>query len=233
MAKRTFSLFLLKEEAGVAKDALAVSRLTSYPVNGLDGGVLFLRRSQRDEPEWLGFLRPHLATQPRARTVASLSGLLVFRASGRWFALSFGYGRMLVDPEMIVTDFGLRVALNSVDPDELQSIDAKTLEELTVNTRRQLSRGSSITTFELDLNRDLVRAVRGRSGDTAFADQVAGSAALRISGDMNFAASPRAPNAHSSCTARRRTETASAGSTMYDSSTTPPSAPSSTRSLRR
>jgi uncharacterized protein (TIGR04141 family) len=186
MAKRTISLFLLKEEVGEARDAVAASGLRSYAVRDLRGGTLFLRRTHRDEPEWLTFLRPHLTEQPGARSTASLSGLLVFELQRRWFAVAFGYGRMLLDPEMVVSDFGLRAAFNSVDPDELQSIDAKTLEELTVNTRRQLSRGSSITTFELDLHRDLVKAVRGRSSDPAFADHVAGSAALRITGDLKF-----------------------------------------------
>jgi uncharacterized protein (TIGR04141 family) len=153
----------------------------------LNEGTLFLRRTQREEPEWLAFLRPHLTEEPRARTTASLSALLVFQLDGRWFGVAFGYGRMLLDPEMIVSDFGLRAALNSMDPDELQSIDAKTLEEVTLNTRRQLSRGSSITTFELDLHRDLVKAVRGKSMDAGFADQVSGSAALRITGDLTFA----------------------------------------------
>ena len=179
--------FLLKEEAGAARDAVGVSGLRSYGVRGLNAGTLFLRRTQREEPEWLAFLRPHLSEEPRSRTTASLSALLVFQLDGRWFAVAFGYGRMLLDPEMIVSDFGLRAALNSVDPDQLHSIDAKTLEEVTLNTRRQLSRGSSITTFELDLHRDLVKAVRGKSIDAGFADQVAGSAALRITGDITFA----------------------------------------------
>lgn len=187
MPKRTISLFLLKEEAGAARDAVGVSGLRSYGVRGLNAGTLFLRRTQREEPEWLAFLRPHLSEEPRSRTTASLSALLVFQLDGRWFAVAFGYGRMLLDPEMIVSDFGLRAALNSVDPDQLHSIDAKTLEEVTLNTRRQLSRGSSITTFELDLHRDLVKAVRGKSIDAGFADQVAGSAALRITGDITFA----------------------------------------------
>lgn len=187
MAKRTISLFLLKEEVLTARDALAASGVRAYRVRDLEGGILFLRRTQRDEPEWLAFLGPHLLSRPRVRTTASLSGLLVFPLEGRWFAIAFGYGRMLLDPEMVITDFGLRTALNSVNPDELQSIDAKTLEELTLNTRRQVSRGSSITTFELDLHRDLVRAVRGISADHSFADQVAGSAALKITGELMFA----------------------------------------------
>ena len=186
MAKRTLALYLLKPEVGRAEDALSGSASGAYGVRGLTGAKLFLRRTRRDEPEWLAFLRPHLDGQPSDRTTSSLSGLLAFKVDRRWFALAFGYGRMLLDPEMVVSNFGLRAALNSVNPDELRSIDAKTLEELTVLTRRQLSRGASITTFELDLNRDLVKAVRGRSNDRMFADQVSGSDALRITADLDF-----------------------------------------------
>lgn len=186
MAKRTLALYLLKPEVGRAEDALSGAASGTYGVGGLSSAKLFLRRTRKDEPEWLAFLRPHLDQQPSDRTTASLSGLLVFKVDRRWFALAFGYGRMLLDPEMVVSNFGLRAALNSVDPDELRSIDAKTLEELTVLTRRQLSRGASITTFEFDLNRDLVKAVRGRSNDRTFADQVSGSDALRITADLDF-----------------------------------------------
>lgn len=187
MAKRTLSLYLLKSGVAIPEGALAAPA-TAYGVKGLAQAKLFVRRTLRDEPEWLAFLRPHLTTQPPAnqRKTSSLSALLVFKARNRWFALAFGYGRMLLDPEMIVSDFGLRAALNSVDPDELRSIDAKTLEELTVLTRRQLSKGASITSFELDLNRDLVKAVRGRSKDNTFADQVSGSDALRLTSDLAF-----------------------------------------------
>jgi uncharacterized protein (TIGR04141 family) len=197
MPKRTLALYLLKPDVSRAEDALHGSTSSTYEVSGLRDGKLFLRRTRKDEPHWLAFLRPHLDRQPTDRSTASLSGVLVFRVNRRWFALTFGYGRTLLDPEMVVSDFGLRAALNSVDPDELRSIDAKTLEELTVLTRRQLSRGASITTFELDLNRDLVRAVRGRSNDRTFAEQVSGSDALRMTADFAFAdIAPRARVAH-------------------------------------
>src|SRR5690349_4248645 len=107
MTLRTLSLFLLKEEASTARDALGRPGVTSYPVNELEGGTLFVRRTSKAEPDWLAFLRPHLAKVPRVRSTASLSALLVFKANKRWFAAAFGYGRMLIDPEMVVSDFGL------------------------------------------------------------------------------------------------------------------------------
>jgi uncharacterized protein (TIGR04141 family) len=186
MTQRTLSLYMLKQEVRRPEDALARPIRTSYVVQGLTNARLFLKRTRKDEPEWLAFLRPHLDHAPSRRATASLSALLIFQVDSRWFALAFGYGRALLDPGIAVSNFGLRVAINSVDPDALRSIDAKTLEELTVLTRRQLSRGSSITTFELDLNRDLVKSVRGRSMDTTFADQVSGSDALRLTSNIAF-----------------------------------------------
>jgi uncharacterized protein (TIGR04141 family) len=185
--RRTLALYLLKEEVARPEDALATSVRASYGVAGLPRGSLFLRRVRRDEPEWLTFLKPHLIEQPSWRSTATLSGVLVFKIGGRWFALVFGHGRMLLDPEMVVPDFGLRVAMNSVDPDELRSLDVRTLEELAPLTRRQLARGSSITSFEIDVDRDLLKRLRGRTSDREFADQVAGSDAARITGDVSFA----------------------------------------------
>src|SRR5207247_8359718 len=101
------------------------------------------------EPAWLPFLQPLLTTGAPPLHTTSLSAVLFVNTWRRCFAVAFGYGRTMLDPRFCEPNFGLRVVLNSVDPDSLRSIDAKTLEDLTVYTRRQLSRGSSITTFGL------------------------------------------------------------------------------------
>jgi hypothetical protein len=93
MAKRTLALYCSSPEVGRAEDALSSSASDTYCVGGL-------------KPERLVFLRPHVDQQPSDRTTASLSGLLVFKVDGRWFALAFGSGRMLLDPDMVLSNFG-------------------------------------------------------------------------------------------------------------------------------
>ena len=94
---------------------------------------------------------------------ASSSGVLLVSASDQLLAIAFGYGRHLIRQEAVVQDFGLKVVLNSIDPTQIKSVDARTFDELTIHTRRGASRDSPLGAFELDNSRDLLRAVTGRS----------------------------------------------------------------------
>ena len=53
---------------------------------------------------------------------------MVVRASDHLFAFSFGGGRYLLRDDRLERDFGLRIVLNSVDPESLRSVDVRTLD---------------------------------------------------------------------------------------------------------
>lgn len=132
------------------------------------------------EPGWLKYLSPHLDRNPVGIFTASASALLLFEVAGRLFAVTFGQGRHLLLPDAIEPDFGLKVVLNTVAPDQLKSVDAKTVDDTTVHTRRDLSRSSSLSAFGLDVTRDLLRAVTGTPQDPSLAHQLTGADALGI-----------------------------------------------------
>jgi uncharacterized protein (TIGR04141 family) len=183
-------MFLLKKGAD-PKSALrsySEERLLRVPFENLAGasGEAVVKLPVPAQPAWLPFLEPLLGTAGPPLHTTSLSAVVFIRTAGRYFALAFGYGRTMLDPRACEPNFGLRVVLNSVDPDSLRSIDAKTLEDLTVYTRRQLSRGSSITTFGLDLHRDLVKALAGDPRDSTFAKRLAGSLPLVLDADVEI-----------------------------------------------
>jgi uncharacterized protein (TIGR04141 family) len=48
------------------------------------------------------------------------------------FAITFGYGRGFLDLSRIEHRFGLRVALNRIDPSQIRSLDTKTFEDMVV-----------------------------------------------------------------------------------------------------
>jgi uncharacterized protein (TIGR04141 family) len=145
-------------------------------------GVLALRTSVPRTPWWVAYLAPHLSDiDPlQALANASTAALLIVEVAGRRFAFAFGYGRHSLDPEAYEQDFGLKVVLNTVDADRLVSIDARTFDELTMHTRRDLSQGSSFAAFGLDISRDLVRAVTGPPRDEALGARASGSDALAL-----------------------------------------------------
>lgn len=94
--------------------------------------------------------------------------------------LTLGYGRNLLKPDCFELGFGLRAALNRVDPKRIRSLDLKNYEDLVVSTRRQTSRNSDLGTYGLDVARDLLRAVTGEPSDPKFAKRVTGADACTL-----------------------------------------------------
>ncbi|MGH7681376.1 MAG: DUF6119 family protein, partial [Candidatus Eiseniibacteriota bacterium] len=193
--QRALSFFLLKEEitswTGALRDPSAVQLFDlreSSPVKG----IVAVKPQANRKPAWVEYLGPNVkdASALEALLNRSSSALLLLSAGGRRFALSFGYGRHLLDPELYERDFGLKVVLNIVEPERLKSIDSKTFDESTVHTRTDLSRESTFASFGLDVSRDLVRAVTGRPADTKIAERVTGAEALALATRAPFEALP-------------------------------------------
>ena len=162
------------------KEATAVS---VDPLSGIDG--MFLYVSPRPStPKWMSFVQPLLADQLPDLRSSSTSALLLLRSRKRMFALTFGYGRSLLDLSKIEFQFGLRVALNRVDPRQLRSLDTKTFEDLVVSTNTQVSKSAELPTFRVDVATDILRAVTGEPRDESLAKRLAGSDSLTLNVEL-------------------------------------------------
>ena len=104
----------------------------------------------------------------------------------RFFALPFGYGRMLLTPHSWVRDFGLKVTLNRIDPNKIRSIDSRVYDDLVVSTRRQTSQSSNLGSFELDVNRALLRGVTGEADEHDIFSRITGSGPVRVTTQLEF-----------------------------------------------
>jgi uncharacterized protein (TIGR04141 family) len=169
--KRRLTWFLVKPEINL-DDLEAIiepperGELHSFRIDALskERDSLFVRASHTSPPPWLSFVESHISEGELPPILgASSSGVLLVPGGDRLMAITFGYGRHLVRQEAVVQDFGLKVVLNSIDPTQIKSIDARTFDELTLHTRRGASHDSPLGAFELDNSRDLLRAVTGRS----------------------------------------------------------------------
>jgi uncharacterized protein (TIGR04141 family) len=193
MARRHFTIFLLKDGVvASADDALrprdtgdfAPLRRELTAAAGIEG-TLFLQRPTASEPDWADVIRPYVVNLPSLTRKRASAVLLLYTAQ-RWFAVTFGHGRLLLDPAKLESNFGLKVVVNTVDPDSLRSVDAQSLEELSLATSARIGRDVAIASFGIDLERDLVRGLAGAPpvGD-AFAVRVAGSTPLAFDADMD------------------------------------------------
>jgi uncharacterized protein (TIGR04141 family) len=183
---------LLKADLDRAEALRDRDDLVGHRVPGIDGeqDVLFVASNPPHPPGWKRYLAPHVTGPINDVYTASASAVLLLEASGRLFAVTFGGGRHLLEPDAFVQDFGLRVVLNTVAPDQLKSVDAKTIDETTIHTRRDVSRDSSFAAFGLDVSRDLLRGVTGTPQDETLAHRLTGADALGIQTRLQVPALP-------------------------------------------
>jgi uncharacterized protein (TIGR04141 family) len=179
VSTHVLSIFLVKE--GVPLDQLIdVSRTpTLTPIRiGQIESMLYTQSSEPRLPNWTSLFAGTINVTALNLQTASASAVLVVPMKNRTFALSFGYGRYLIDPLAVEPTFGLRATLNSVSTDSIRSIDRKTFEGISTHTQEQASKDTSIGDFGFDVERDLVRAVAGTPTDATLGNRLRGMDAL-------------------------------------------------------
>lgn len=185
---QTVSIRLLHD--GVQPGDSVRSGVTLTPWPTLEGAQIALGTLVGDAPKWSSFLG---LSDPEKENLSNASalGLLFVPAAGRWFAISFGLGHVKLNPDAFEQDFGLRVVLNTVDPDKLRSADIRTPDDNTTSRRTQTARRSDQTAFSIDIERDIVRGLAGEPKDVTFATRVAGSDGLTLTKAMKVADLPQ------------------------------------------
>lgn len=120
----------------------------------------------------------------------SVGAVLVLKLD-RTFLLSFGHGFHLINDESVERDFGLRVTLNSVEPEKLRSLDKASYDHNPLNYRTQSSRELDI--FDLDLNAetDMLYAITGTSKEPLLGATITGRDALTIVVETDAKGLPR------------------------------------------
>ncbi|KAF0259925.1 hypothetical protein DOU02_01170 [Clavibacter michiganensis subsp. michiganensis] len=183
MTLSRITIFLLKPYVRKAIDAIDSEKSVTKRATKKDSkinGQIFYRSEPATPPAWVAELK-NIAVAPITGVVtASSSGVLVLKVDKRWFAVSFGYGRALIDPAAIERQFGLKVALNQIDPSQLRSMDTKTFEDLVVSKSVQSSKSSELPAFGVDVSRDILRGVAGVPTDKSFASRLHGSDAITL-----------------------------------------------------
>jgi uncharacterized protein (TIGR04141 family) len=152
----------------------------SIPIEGV--GTFYIEDSHPRSPEWArDFFGGSLGDEVRLVTSSAKGVLLVEiqqHEEKHCFAVTFGFGRYLLEDDVIEERFGLKVVLNTVDAASLRSIDKTTLGSVPKQTREQMSRESGAASFGIDIEQDLVNAVTGKSRDQRFGRTLSGRDAL-------------------------------------------------------
>lgn len=187
--KQRLNIFLIK--AGVAIDQIVrddagpLERSTIRQDFNFDG-VILTKGTPANPPSWIRFVQQGAEAPLGLLFNQSASGLILVTTADRIFAIAFGFARHWIDDAKIVRRFGMLVTLNVVHPDRIRSVDREEFDTIQRKTRSQTSTSSSIDSFGLNIQRDLVRSVTGQPEDAAFAAHVTGADNLIMSVAIGF-----------------------------------------------
>ena len=196
MAKIGLSILLIKETIHDEEGYLRDVHTDRCSIDGV--GTLYYQNSFRKDARKIenffgdklpagdvdGVEKPILFT---ANVQAALIIKRVCQGAERIFAVCFGFGRNLLIADAIQDKFGMYTVLNSIDPSTIRSVDLNRLESIPKHDRRQTSKLSKLNTFELNVERDLLRAVTGRAKEeyqSQLGETITGAEPLKISIDI-------------------------------------------------
>ncbi|HWM92271.1 MAG TPA: DUF6119 family protein [Thermoanaerobaculia bacterium] len=147
----------------------------------------YLLRNKRTVPPWLSFFREHCDFR-NAEEIFNQSNSFVFvlRIDQRLFVLTHGQGYLALNPSLTVPGFGLRIALNAVDPQKVRSTESRNLRETATLKQLVLSRPSSLDQFEVSFNRELLYRLEGGLGRPEIGTRIRGSASCGVATRVTF-----------------------------------------------
>ncbi len=112
---------------------------------------------------------------------ASAKAVLLVQVEGRLFAVTFGYGRTLLNPGVWEERFGLKVLVNIIDHENIRNIDRKNMTVIPKLVTEQMTRSGSVADFGIDIEQDLLQGMTGKSKFEEFGQTVTGKDALSLS----------------------------------------------------
>lgn len=160
----TLNIFLAEKKYSKNDFTFFLSKACKeYPITGIKGmtGACFIKEKKENAPKWKDFIEGIVGQKVDDLITKSSSAALLVKSKGRIFAITFGYGRCLIEQSYFVSDFGIKSALNMLRHDSLRSVDTFTIDDSPVQRKSQASSNIEISMFGLDITKDILRSVTG------------------------------------------------------------------------
>lgn len=181
---RSYSIYLLKdgvEPSAALEDGHDLEKVEDaehLPANA----ILYVMDSTPKEPWW----KKHFGIKKEIKQVTK-GAIAFFPAKDRWFALTFGNVYHQLDDYAYEYDFGLKVTLNSLDPNELKSADSVQPGEAK-RRRTQVPNSTDLTYLDFDGNSEIIRALTGKVREEfrELFKNATGAASLKVSMSLSL-----------------------------------------------
>ena len=183
------TIFLVKEHIHEfenclkSADSLSSSKLKAQ--FGLDGTIYYCDSSKKF-PRWKSYLDELSEETIDITENASNKAVMLLCVRDRIMAVVFGYGRSFLKEECLERNFGLKVSLNTIDPNRMRSINAATIEDMVVTTQRQASYSTTQDEFGLNVTNDIMKRLTGEPYDPIYGNHISGKDSLVVSVHMEM-----------------------------------------------
>lgn len=183
------TVFLIKDYIVEIEDCLkSPSTLISSAIKtqyGLQGRIYYCD-SNKKPPRWKEYLDEYSTEQINISENSSNKAVMLVKVKNRIMAIVFGYGRSFLKEECVERNFGFKVALNTIDPNKMRSVNAATIEDMVVNTQRQASYSTSQDEFGLNITNDIMKGITGEPYNDIYGNHISGKDSLVVSVPMEL-----------------------------------------------
>ena len=149
-------------------------------------GTIYYCDSKKKPPKWKEYLSKLATDDIDISDNASNKAIMLVKIQNRIIAVVFGYGRSFLKEECIERNFGFKVALNTIDPNKMRSVNAATIEDMVVTTQRQASYSTSQDEFGLNVTNDIMKGITGEPFDEEYGNHISGKDSLVVSVSMEL-----------------------------------------------
>lgn len=190
--KLPLTIFLLRpDRVALFEKELAGPGQSRLPLAApLDGYVLSFPPTA-GEPKWVSVVQSAMENPATLSAVGmSPAALALIRRNGNTFVLPFGHAWQKLEDDWLEPEFGRRVALNAIPPENLVEIHVEQVFAKWHIARERAPRASSVEEFGVQFDRDLVASIEGvpSKKESVLGKKVRGGTSLRV--DVEFSTLP-------------------------------------------
>lgn len=152
---------------------------------GLEGRI-FVHIPTVKVPEWKEILDILSVNTVDVTENTSNKAVVVFKYSGRFLSIVFGYGKAMLNEDTIERNFGLVVAANLIDSNKIRSLNSMTIEDTVLDYQKQSFSLSSQDKFQIDPNKEILKLVSGAPHSETVAKFLVGTDSLTATRKMDI-----------------------------------------------
>lgn len=156
-------------------------------ISNLSGLLVYGVVGRRGGAEWCSTVQG-LTGVPITLQSEIASGVLLLQVEEKTYALTYGMGRVYLDPSKIEPGFGLRFAIRSLNPERVREVTRNILDERARVDKNSVPNGQEIDRYFIEEYGEIISRLVGESSDVDLTFTRNGKAkfTLRASDSLNL-----------------------------------------------